>query len=156
MAKPAIPAQASRLYKLIEGVGSFMLPRFRRCGRYCRSAYPRLRGYTMRLSRAILLALLASSPAAAQHDMDSMPGMKMPAPKEPQKAKTPKRPRAFLRPAKPYPQTAMPGMTAPEDRSHPKAHAHQGSSGASHDSMPGMDMNAPGAGAKGASPNAMP
>src|SRR5438874_7996610 len=128
MAKPAIPVQASRLYKLIEGVGSFMLPRFGAVAGCCRSAYPRLRGSAMRLSRAILLALLASSPAAAQQDMNSMPGMKMPASKEQQKAKTPKRPRAFLRPARPYPQIAIPGMAAPEGRSHPKAHAHQGSS----------------------------
>ncbi|HYS46739.1 MAG TPA: hypothetical protein VEM35_09880, partial [Rhizomicrobium sp.] len=131
----------------------------------------------MNMSRAILLAVLVSTPALAQNDMGSMPGMTMPMAKERHKAaaprhrhappssksvtdsgaempmakkqeKAPKRPRAFLRPAKP-----MPGIAMPMKQGHKKAHRQATSP---HGSMPGMDMGAPGANTKSAAPNAMP
>src|SRR5258706_2018206 len=89
-------------------------------------------------------------PPAKPSPHASMPGMAMPMAKEPQKA--PKRPRAFLRPAKP-----MPGMAMPEDHSRKKTNSHESTSPAHHGSMPGMNMGAPGTkDTKSASPNSMP
>src|SRR5665213_1142664 len=137
---------------------------------------------TMNISRAFLLALLVSTPAAGQQDM-AMPGMKMPMAKAPHKAVTPKRRRAalpaakpshtsmpgmdmpmgkkartapkrhraFLRPAKPYPHASMPGMVMPQD--HQKTHS-QTASPVPPNSMPGMNMSPPGTGAKSAPPRA--
>jgi len=108
----------------------------------------------MNIPRGVLIALLVSTPAAAQRDMSSMPGMNMPMAKEPQKKAAPKHRRAALPPAKLSPHASMPGMDMPED--HPKPGPHQTPTAAAHDAMPGMNMAAPGTNPKSASPDAMP